>query len=56
MISRVCSALERNWELVLQVATEILSKCDPETHEGKILYDEFLPETQAQLKRLRDNG
>lgn len=55
MISRVGSALERNWELVLQVATEVLSKCDPETHEGMISYDKFFPETQARLMRLRDN-
>ncbi len=54
MISYMCSALERNWELVLQIATELLSKCDPETHEGMILYDEFSSETQARLKRLRD--
>ena len=55
-ISNICSSLEKNWDLIIQIATDLLSKCDPETHEGMILYYEFSPEAQARLKRLRDNG
>jgi hypothetical protein len=52
-LSSVSSALERNWKLVLQIASELLSTYDPVARVAKISYDNLSPETQAQLMRLR---
>jgi hypothetical protein len=53
-LSSVCSALERNWKLVLQVASELLRTYDPVARVAKISYYHLSPETKAQLKQLRD--
>ena len=52
-LASVCSALERNWKLVLQVASELLSTYDPVARVANISYSNLSPETQAQLMQLR---
>ncbi len=53
--SSVYSTLERNWKLVLQVASELLSTYDPVARVAKISYNKLSSETKAQLMQLRDN-
>jgi hypothetical protein len=52
-LASVCSALERNWKLVLQVASELLSRYDKDTRNAMITYEELSPVIKAQLTKLK---
>ena len=53
-LSSVCSALERNWKSVLQVASELLSRYDKDTRKAMITYEKLSPVIKAQLTKLKN--
>lgn len=54
-ISQVFSFLKEHWDLVNQVASNLLSMYDPVARVAKISYGNLSPETKAQLMQVRDN-